>query len=103
MIRFKSFSPFYDFVEQMKKDNVQYKLMGHSYEDFTGAYAGFDQPANNKWFVKLLLVSSIGSFYYSEVIKLEDIETITSIKAKLATLPIINNEINYKDGEVSIK
>ncbi|MFV3013522.1 hypothetical protein ACLD43_15385 [Clostridium botulinum] len=102
MIHFKSFTSFYNFIEVLEKDNTQYKITGHSYEDFSGVYSGSEKPVNNKWHVKLLLLSSIGSFYYSEVIRLENTEEITNIKTKLATLPIINNEINYTNGIVSI-
>lgn len=103
MIHFKSFSSFYDFINQLKNDNIDYKITGHSYEDFTGMYSGLDKPANNKWFVKLLLLTEIGTFYYSEVIRLDDEDKISSIKSQLATLKILNNNISYKDGQIFIE
>ena len=102
MIHFKSFDSFYNFIEQLKQDKINYKIIGHSYEDFTGMYT-VEKPANNKWFIKLLLLTPIGSFYYSEMIHLNQVDKIESIKSQLVTLKIINNAISYKDGQVFIE
>jgi hypothetical protein len=86
----------------LKQDKINYKIIGHSYEDFTGVYTR-EKPANNKWFIKLLLLTPIGSFYYSEVIHLDETDKISAIKSQLVTLKIIDNAISYREGQVFIE
>ncbi len=102
MVHFTTFSSFYSFIETLKKDSIEFKIIGHSYDYFSGMYSN-KKPDDNKWAIKLVAFSSIGSFYCSESVKLDDQEKIIDIKNKLITLPIAYGEVNYKDGIVSIK
>lgn len=103
VIHIESCSTLVQIVDDFKRDDITFKLMGRSYEDFSGAYAGFEQPQNNKWFVKILLLSSIGEFYYHEVINLKDTEKITDIKSKLVKLRISYYHVDYTNGIINIE
>lgn len=102
MVHFKSFESFYSFIETLKKDDITFRIIGHSYESFSGLI--FDKvPENNIWNIKLVVFSSIGSFYLYESLNLSDEDKVADIKSKLAKLHVSHGEVNFKDGIVSIK
>ena len=103
MIHIKSCKTLVQLVEEFKKDNITFKLIGHSYEGFSGISVGLEKQPNNKWFVKILLLSTIGEFYYYEATNLKDTEKITDIKSKLSKLKISHYPVNYTNGMINIE
>lgn len=102
MIHINSCDTFLQLVNEFEKDNISFKLIGHSYEDYTGMYSGPERPPNNKWFVKILILTSLGQFYYSEIIYLEDTEKVNNVKAELSALKISNYPVNSRNGIIRI-
>lgn len=98
MVKFKKFNDFYKLLEELKEDNLQFKIYGQSKEYFTGVLSDNNPPNNYR--VTLVAMTSLGTFYCSERLNINDQEQISQVKALLNTLSIAEIDISFKDGTV---
>ena len=103
MIKFKSLQSFCDTINELKNDDIQFKIIGTSGECHCGGYTGWEKPADNSFYVKLVALSALETFYCSEFTRLTDTEQISQSKLLLESFSIINKDINFKDGIVTVE
>lgn len=104
MILLTDIEKFYSMISELKESQIQFKLYGNMEETFTGAYAGFEKPANNTLRIKIVALTGIGTIYCNVSIKLKNTDATELAKRIYSDLPISETQISYdKDsGNIAI-
>lgn len=92
-----NFEIFYNLVQRLKEDNIPFVIFGNYDDAYVGLDFANDQKINNKFSVRLILQSSIGSFDFYKFYDLEsDKALIDDMKEKLDTFPVIRTKFTMK-------
>ncbi len=103
MVLIYNLKKFCSIIDDLSSSNISIKIYGNYSEIFIGAHAGFQTPPNNTFSIKFVALTSIGTFYCSENIKLSDIDSIQSAKALINSLSITeaNISLNRETGIIT--
>lgn len=88
-----------------KKDAIIVKLFGGKQEVFHGMHAGLTTPPNNSLHIQVVVLTSVGTIYCNQVIKLSDSESVQAVSQLFSTLDISDCKISYsrENGTISFK
>lgn len=101
MIEIKTLKTFKTILSDIESYKISYRLYGHKEEVLTGSYAlSNERPKNNKIEIKLVVMSTIGTFYLHEFIKLEDEEPIVEATSFFREHDLIETDISFKQDKI---
>lgn len=95
MIFMHDFKKFCSTIDELKSSNIQLKLFGQMEEKFSGAYAGFEAPLNNTLSIHIVALTSIGTFYCHEGIKLKDSDAVEIAKKAFESLSVSQTDVSF--------
>lgn len=105
MIHISNIEKFCSVIDNFEKSGIQVKLFGYKREDFFGAHAAFNTPANNSLLIRILAMTSVGSIYCDQVFKLSDAEAVEKANSLFDSLDIMDAELSYdkQSGILSVE
>lgn len=105
MICINDFQKFLSVIGNLKESNIPVFLYGKSEEKFSGAYAGLGTPPNNTFSLRIAALTSVGTIYCSDSIKLSNSEEVKNAKRLLEELSVFPADVLYKSesGNVVIR
>lgn len=105
MIRINDFTKFYSIIDDLQKTNTTVKLFGKKQETFCGMHAGLERPTNNFLNITIVALTSIGTIYCNQNIKLSDNDLIENATKLFSNLNVSECEIslNKDTGVISFK
>lgn len=105
MIHMNNFEKFCSVLDTFKADNILIKLFGNKHEEFHGAFSGFSTPPNNALHIQVVALTSVGTIYCNQIIKLSNEELVNAASQLFSSLDISDCEISYskESGTISFK
>lgn len=104
MLRITNFEKFCSIIDNFKASGIQVKIFGNREEIYIGWLS--DKPCKaNTLQIRLVAMTSIGTIYCNENIKIDDSELIKQAETLINSLEIINADVSFGDGNgrISIK
>lgn len=95
MILINKFEKFRSIINDLSSSNIPVKIYGKYSEVFTGSHAGFQTPPNNTLSIKIVALTSIGTIYYNENIKLSNTDAVQTFKTIINSMNITESDISF--------
>lgn len=97
MIRVDSIDSVLKLVSDLKKDNITVKIIAHDEEYWYNTPKTID-----RWRFRMVILSSIGQFYFLKSFMLTDTKEIENLKSKVKDLDYMNFPLEYCNNELVI-